>query len=113
MNPTEYLDQLLSDPPDTDECVEWPFALGGRNPHAVYNGESVTRILLGLTKGDGLVARHRCHNGVCVNPRHLLSGTPADNSRDMVEAGRSLAGTRNPCWGTRIVAGHRPRPVDF
>ena len=37
---------------------------------------------------DGLLARHTCDNPICVNPRHILIGTHADNSRDAVERGR-------------------------
>jgi len=28
------------------------------------------------------VVRHRCHNRLCVNPRHLEIGSQADNKRD-------------------------------
>lgn len=41
-------------------------------------------------------ARHTCHNRACVNPRHLLEGTRAQNMQDMVDAGRSLVGERQP-----------------
>lgn len=43
----------------------------------------------------GLVVRHTCDNPRCINPRHLVIGTAADNSADMVHRGRSLKGTRH------------------
>lgn len=37
----------------------------------------------------GLVVRHKCDIGVCVNPEHLEIGTQADNLRDMYERKRN------------------------
>lgn len=40
--------------------------------------------------------RHTCHVRGCCNPNHLLEGTRLENMRDMVNAGRSMKGERQP-----------------
>lgn len=50
-----------------------------------------------LTHGDipeGLVVRHQCDKILCCNPAHMLIGTDADNSADMVARGRHVFGER-------------------
>jgi len=46
--------------------------------------------------GD-LVVRHLCHNRACVNISHLAEGTHADNTNDMVKAGRFNNQRRTHC----------------
>ena len=41
---------------------------------------------------DGLVVRHTCDNGSCINPDHLVIGTHMDNVRDSMERGRNIRG---------------------
>ena len=36
------------------------------------------------------VVRHTCDNPLCVNPRHLVGGTQADNMQDMIARDRQL-----------------------
>lgn len=48
---------------------------------------------------SGLYVMHRCDVKLCVNPEHLVLGTPSDNVQDMVAKGRQRTGwqkrTRN------------------
>jgi hypothetical protein len=59
-----------------------------RHAYAHYYGLAMENI-------KGVVIRHACDNPSCANPLHLLAGTQADNTRDMVERGRSTFGERN------------------
>jgi len=44
---------------------------------------------------QGMVVRHKCFNRVCTNPDHLEIGTPKENIRDTVDAGRGARGNKN------------------
>ena len=59
----------------------------------------------------GHFVRHSCDNPPCVNPAHLLVGTPADNMNDKVERGRQALGRRirNARLGEQDVLAIRAR----
>ena len=45
---------------------------------------------LGRTLDKNEQTRHICHRRNCINPDHLIPGSPLDNSMDMVRAGRNF-----------------------
>jgi hypothetical protein len=38
---------------------------------------------------EGLIIRHKCDNGFCINPEHMELGTQKDNVHDMLKRGRA------------------------
>jgi hypothetical protein len=53
-----------------------------------YQAHRISYIIFnGPIKSDQVV-RHTCDNKYCVNPKHLILGTQADNLRDMVKRNR-------------------------
>ena len=71
------------------DCLVWTKCLNTDGyPRALVDGNAnakVHRIVYELAKGpleQGQVVRHTCDNPKCINPDHLLSGTPKDNMRD-------------------------------
>ncbi len=85
----------------TDGCWEWQgscFSNGYGRTFLKSKGVGAHRRAWELTYGPipaGQLVCHRCDNKRCVRPDHLFLGTVADNSRDMVEKGRSLKGERS------------------
>lgn len=82
-------------------CHEWQgcrFRSGYGNFQIGGRGRSASRWLFEHLNGpipEDIQVRHKCDNPPCVNMDHLELGTRLDNSRDMVERGRSLRGERS------------------
>jgi hypothetical protein len=53
----------------------------------------------GLADADlkGLVVRHTCDNGNCVEVSHLIVGSQRDNVQDSIDRDRHSAGERHGC----------------
>lgn len=72
-------------------CWEWGASLRGKTGYGAFKfqGKVVDahRLSFIIHKGyipDGFYVCHKCNNRLCVNPDHLLLGTPSDNHRDGV-----------------------------
>lgn len=101
----------------TDGCWLWT---GNRHPKGYgYISEGgragsdlrAHRVAWELTYGPipaGLWVRHKCDTPPCVRPDHLELGTAAENSRDMVERGRSCHAPNPP---ERTARGERHSSV--
>lgn len=87
----------------TEECV---YLAGYRErPVVPYGGKSMkaSRAVWIIRYGDPgpqVQVLHRCNGGSgesgCINIRHLKPGTVAQNSKDMVDSGRSVRGEAKP-----------------
>lgn len=86
---------LLSYTANNNGCCEWTRCYNTDGyPRMVYKGSSngkVHRIILELLGFDieGKVVRHTCDNPKCINPEHLVVGTPVENAKDRQDRGRT------------------------
>jgi hypothetical protein len=106
------------------ECWEWK---GTKTRYGVLSARAASgkvhigahRLSWELHNGvpipSGMMICHRCDNPPCVNPAHLYTGSAADNSRDMVERGRSRYQSERaiadlvPCGTSAAYARHLRR----
>lgn len=81
------------------ECLEWTGCLSKGYGVITYNNKPlkahrVAYELSNNTKIGGRVVRHTCDNPKCVNPKHLMLGSHADNIKDRDKRNRTAKGER-------------------
>lgn len=89
-------------PPNENGCMIWQ-ASRNRNGYGLFrtgrsNPETANRVSFRLSKGEiprGMVVMHTCDVPSCVNPDHLLLGTPQENTADRDRKGRQARGERH------------------
>lgn len=87
------LQDLMNYTESVGDCNLWKGALNSDGYPTMLGNVKVHRLVYKLSTGeniDGLVVRHTCDNPLCIKPKHLLSGTPADNHKDMVDRNRKF-----------------------
>jgi hypothetical protein len=90
------LDKLYKRTVKVNDCMVWSGAINTDGyPRISYRGDcnvKVHRLVYELTHDiniTGKVIRHICDNPLCINPDHLLLGTPKENVEDRKLRGRS------------------------
>lgn len=88
---------------DAIVCWPWKGSVNGAGYGQIEwnnKGYRANRLIYAFTHAAipfGLVVRHTCDNPICVNPSHLVLGTPKDNCMDCKDRkrDRKAIGTRN------------------
>ena len=83
-----------------DRCWGWSAATNDKgygqfwfDGRLRYAHRASWEIANGKPPPEGMLVRHSCDNPPCANPRHLLIGTVADNTADMISRGRGVQPT--------------------
>ena len=83
------------------KCIEWPGAKNDKGYGRLFQDGEETKAHRAIFEAlhgpipDGLVVIHTCDNPPCINPAHLMLGTPLENVADCIQKGRRRYVTRD------------------
>lgn len=112
------LTTIMSNTIKTDtECLVWTRCLNSDGyPRAVIDGNNNTkvhRVVFELVNGFlPETVMHTCDNPQCINPDHLVAGTPSKNSLDRHIKGRNASTRNRPSFSkVKAVWNNRDKPT--
>ncbi len=107
---------------ETDKCIEYPvknkagyghiqFIIGEKKYHYLAHRLSY-EISNNIRIDSSILICHKCDNPSCINPRHLFTGTHAENVADKVKKGRQAKGRGNGRYlhGNNSIYEPMPKP---
>ena len=106
---TDPIKRFWSKVQKTDDCWLWTCGLD-RDGYGLFGVDNkqwrAHRFAKLIT--DGLdsskpVVMHTCDNPRCVNPKHLVNGTVAENNADKTAKGRSMLGKKRESFTGRWI----------
>lgn len=98
-------------------CWEWSGALSGGKYGAFWDGTNQVKAhrfsyeyFNKTSIKNHYIVMHTCDNMKCVNPQHLVMGTPKLNSEDSVKKGRNSRGEKQ--WSSVLTEQEAMRIID-
>lgn len=91
VTPEQIKNDLLNYTNKVNDCMEWRGSRATDGYPVLFGNKKVHREIYKLHTGrciDNLVVRHKCDNILCINPDHLIEGSPLQNVQDRVLRGR-------------------------
>jgi hypothetical protein len=96
------LEDVLANTKETEGgCMEWQGAINkdgyaACNAYGLFKSQALHREVHRLSTGQlPQVVMHKCDNTHCINPSHLLAGTPEANLLDKLSKNRQAKGVAN------------------